>query len=131
MHKLNADFTTISMSVGLDQLPEHPLLLSLDNSASKGHLDGKLSIHVSLGESIARWIKQREELFVRETELFREARTVSVNLFELQRINIRNQVPMSHESSQQHLKSGQIVRVTRLIDAASRSSLILECSKYA
>ena len=53
MHELNADFATIGLPVGFNKVSEHPLLLSLDNSASEGHLDGELPVQVSLCESVA------------------------------------------------------------------------------
>ena len=53
MHELYADFATISLPVGFNKVSEHPLLLSLDNSASIGHLDGELAVQISLCESVA------------------------------------------------------------------------------
>lgn len=52
MHKLDADLATVSLFVGFDKVAKHPLLFSLNNCASKGHLYVELTVHVSLAEAI-------------------------------------------------------------------------------
>ena len=70
MHKLNTNLAAVSISIRINELSETPLLLSLNNSAAKGHFDGKFSVHISFGKPIARWIEQAKKFIVWEAELF-------------------------------------------------------------
>ena len=83
MHELNGNFVAVSLTVGIDQLAENPLWFSLNNSASKGHLNGELSVHVSLSEAVVGRVQKREELFVGEAEFLRQARAVFVVLLQV------------------------------------------------
>ena len=126
MHEMNADFGTIGLPVGFNEVPEHPLLLSLDNRAPKGHLNGKLTVHVSLCESVAPRIEQREELVVGEAILLSQAWNVTIDLLKPQRVQIGSIVPMGHESLQEHLKPGHFVRLLRLAPLLERSENALQ-----
>jgi len=101
-------------------------LLALDNGAAERHLDVELSVHVRLRKAVAGRVEQAEQLLIGEVELFRQARAILVVLLQAKRVNIRDQVPMRHEGSQEHLQPGQVIGLPLLICAAQRLGLILE-----
>jgi len=126
VHELDANFVAISMSVGFDEIAEHPLLFALHNGASEGHLDMELTIHIRLCESVAGGVEQTEQLLVGEVELFGETWAIFVNFFELEWVNIGHEVPMSHEGAKQHLQSSKVIGMPRLFCAAHLPRLILQ-----
>ena len=113
VHELDTNLATIGMLISLNELSQLPFLLSLNYSAAKGHCDGEFAFHVRLCESIARWVKQAQKLLVREAELFGKSWTIFVDFPHLERVNIRNQVSVRHEGSQEHLNSSQVVSSSR------------------
>lgn len=56
MHELHGNFIAVSFTVGIDQFAEDPLWFSLNDCASKGHLNVEFSVHVSLSESVMCWV---------------------------------------------------------------------------
>ena len=109
MHELNGYFVAVSLAVGTDQFAEHPFSLPLHDSAAEGHLDVELTVHVSLSETVVSRVEQGEELVVREAELLGEAWAVFVVFLEVEWVDVRDEMTVSHESSQQHLQANQLI----------------------
>ena len=82
MHELNTNLAAVGMSISIEQISEHPLLLLLHDCAAKWHGDAKLTVHISLRESVAGRVQQAKQFFIGEVELFSKAGTVSVVLFQ-------------------------------------------------
>lgn len=53
MHELYADLATVSFLIGLNQITKDPLLFSLNDGTTVGHLDSEFTVHVSFSETIA------------------------------------------------------------------------------
>ena len=88
MHELHADSLAVSIFVGLDELTQLPLWLSLQDCAALSVLKTELALHVSLGESVGGRVKHLDKFFIGETELFGEARAILVVFLKMQGINI-------------------------------------------
>ena len=99
MHELNGYFVAVSFAVCTDQFAEDPFSFSLHDSATEGHLDVELAVHVSLCEAVVSRVEQLEEVVVREAELLGQTWAVFVVFLEVERIDIRDEVTVSHESS--------------------------------
>jgi len=58
MHELHGNLIAVCFAVGLNQIAKNPLLLSLDDGTSEGHLDVELAVHVRLSEAVVSRVEQ-------------------------------------------------------------------------
>ena len=99
MHELNGYFVAVSLLICADEFTKDPFSFPLHDSATEGHLDVELAVHVSLCEAVVSRVEQLEEVVVREAELLGQTWAVFVVFLEVERIDIRDEVTVSHESS--------------------------------
>ena len=65
-------------------------------------------------------IKHGKELLVRESELLRQAGAIFVVFLQIQRVDIRDVVPMSHKCAQEHVQTNHLI--TRELVGASHNT---------
>ena len=53
MHELNTNLAAVSLSIGINNISQLPLWLSLDNSALHGHMNIEFTVHIGLSESVS------------------------------------------------------------------------------
>jgi len=109
MHELHSNFSAVGLTICGNKIAQFPTLLTLGNAAEIVHSERELTVHVGLRESVLRRVKQRKGVLIREAELLRQTWTVTVDLLELQRIDIRSVVPMRHEGAQKHVQANCFV----------------------
>ena len=114
MHELNGYFVAVSLAVCTDQFAEDPFSFSLHDSAAEGHLDVELAVHVRLSEAVVSRVEQGEEPVIGEAELLGQAGAVFVVFLEVEWVDVRDEVTVSHESSQQHLQANQLICRSRV-----------------
>ena len=52
VHELNTNLAAVSLFVGIKNISQLPLWLSLDNCALHGHVDVEFTLHISLSETV-------------------------------------------------------------------------------
>ena len=114
MHELNGNFVAVCFTICFDQFTEHPFSFSVYDSAAKGHLNVELTVHVSLSEAIASRVKQGEKFFIWEVELLGQTWAIFIVFLEVKRVDVRDEMTVSHESSQKHLQSHQFICLSRV-----------------
>ena len=114
MHELNGYFVAVSITICADQLTEDPFSFPLYDSAAEGHLDVELTVHIRLSEAVVGWVEQVKEVVIGETELFGQTWAVFVVFLEVEWVDVRDKVTVSHESSQQHLHANQLICRSRV-----------------
>ena len=116
MHELNANFVAVSFAVSGNEFAQNPLGLALqDRAATSLSIDRELTVHVSLSETIEGGVNEVDLIIVWEAVLFGETRAVFVDIFQFQRVNIRNQMAVRHEGANKHLKTDGFVSRVRSI----------------
>ena len=100
MHELNGYFVAVSLAICTDQFAEDPFSFSLHDSAAEGHLNVELAVHVRLSEAVVGWVEQVKEVVIGETELLGQTWAVFVVFLEVEWVDVRDKVTVSHESSQ-------------------------------
>ena len=103
MHELDTDLTAICLFVSVEEITEHPLLLSLDDGASERHDDVEFTVHIGLGEAVGGRVQQVEKGLIREVHLLCETWHILVDFFQVERIDIRNEMTMCHVCAEQDL----------------------------
>ena len=53
VHKLNTNLAAVSLFIGIKNISQLPLWLSLDNCALHGHVDVEFTLHISLSETVS------------------------------------------------------------------------------
>ena len=114
MHKLNTNFVAVGFFVSFNKISEHPLLLLLGDGTVQGHLNVKLTVHIGLSKAVACRIEQVMQRFIWEAEFIRKTWAIFIVFLEVKRVDVRDEMTVSHESSQKHLQSHQFICLSRV-----------------